>query len=196
MEWPSLVDLRPRIDRDYKHCYNSITNSDRQLATPGRGTSLVSRHAVRARPFRNFPPPHTSLSLSAMPLVVFPLGSGCPRRLLLPLALSQLLFRRHRLLALVMLLALPVSLVLVFEVSRRTYPYVCCDEGPPTTHLQQQRPAPELHYARGARCAGCARVVWQCGAGVRRALGPRAGRWARVRGPAANKSHRRKIVRC
>ena len=79
-----MVDLRPRIDRDYKHCYNSTTNSGRLLANPGRGTSLVSRHAVRARPFRNFPPPHTSLSLSAMPLVVFPLGSGCPRRLLRP----------------------------------------------------------------------------------------------------------------
>jgi len=177
LEWPSLVDLRPRIDRDYKHCYNSITNSDRQLATPGRGTSLVSRHAVRARPFRNFPPPHTSLSLSAMPLVVFPLGSGCPRRLLLPLALSQLLFRRHRLLALVMLLARPVSLV--FEVSRRTYPYVSCDEGPPTTHLQQQRPAPELHYARGARVVrGVRAFVW---GGCAESSGPRAGRWARVR---------------
>ena len=58
--------------------FNS-TSSDRQLATPGQGTSLVSRHAVRARALRNFPPPHTSLSLSAMPLVVFPLGSGCPR---------------------------------------------------------------------------------------------------------------------
>ena len=45
-----------------------------------------------------------------MSLVVFPLGSGCPRRLLRPLALSQLLFRRHRLLALVMLLARPLSL--------------------------------------------------------------------------------------
>ena len=150
--------MRPRIDRDYKHCYNSITNSDRQLATPGRGTSLVSRHAVRARPFRNFPPPHTSLSLCAMSLVVFPLGSGCPRRLLLPLALSQLLFRRHRLLALEpreMLLARPVSLV--FEVSRRTYPYVSCDEGPPTTHLHNRatrRPAPETPVR--ARRAGAA----------------------------------------
>ena len=110
MEWPRLVDLRPRIDRDYKHCYNSTTNSGRLLANPGRGTSLVSRHAVRARPFRNFPSPHTSLSLSAMPLVVFPLGSRCPRRVLRPLALSQLLFRRHRLLVLVMLFARPLSL--------------------------------------------------------------------------------------
>ena len=65
MEWPSLVDLRPRIDRDYKHCYNSITNSDRQLATPGRGTSLELSKPARcacAAVQKLSPAPHLFIS--------------------------------------------------------------------------------------------------------------------------------------
>ena len=61
-------------DRDYKHCYTSTTNSDRQLATPGRGIFLVSRHAVHARPFRNPPSP---IFLPRFSLGAVSLG-GCP----------------------------------------------------------------------------------------------------------------------